>query len=369
MKREGEEAAVKEVVQEMERVLLIECGGEEEEGEMVQAENEHGEGGGDGEDEELWGEVGTVIETTSNGTTSNATDNTPTATTTTTTTTTPQEFLDSTESIVDFHGCFSNETDAKKHALATFLDLAKPAPTQPDEDKHYFEYTVVPYYQDTISDAIERGVKWDPNIEWEPETKYKWNFFRLTVKVVETELQGPIDPSDLVVEGPEGVPSGGTPVAPAAPRPAPAKENPAPQTQPADPAPSLLKPSTPPPPSPERRFVSVAPATAPENPAPAPNPAAPAAGGTSSTANLLTTTAAAGTPSTTNPPTTTPPNPAPTHPVPPAQAALYAAAQAARYAAAGLPHRPAAAATPPFARTTAPFAMVGDDESEVSEEE
>lgn len=381
-----EKVLVKEVVQEKGKVLVIECGGEEEEG---QGGNKHGDGNGDGEEEEegLWGESSTAVQTPTNTTGDTPTD---TPTTTTTPITTLQDLLESIETVPTIHGCFTTETDAIKAALETFLRLAEPEPSQPDEDKHYFEYTVTPYCEDMANEAIEKGTK-DFKIEWDPDTNSKWNFFRLTVEVNKSELKGPIDISDLVVEGHEGVPSGGTaaasailapaipaPDTPAAAHPAPTATNPKPirSTQPAGPSSTLLKPSTPPPPSPERWWVlPVAPPTAkaPEKPPPAPA-TTPASNSTwvPNTATPATGTSSA---SLANQPTNTPPNPAPTKPAPPpVQAALLAAAQAARYAAAGLPPRPVAAAagattTPPFAQTRAPFAMVGDDESEVSEEE
>lgn len=374
-------AVVEEVVQEKGKVLVIECDGEEDRG---QGENEHGEGDKDGEDEDegLWGEASTAAQTPTDTTANDTPTDTSTvsATTTNTTTTTTntittlQDFLDSVETVPTLHGCYTTETGARRAALETFLRLAEPEPSQPDEDKHHFEYTIKPDYEDLVYEAIETGAEAVP-IEWDPDTSYKWNFLRLTVLINEAEFKGPIDISDLVIEGHEGVPSGGTATsndtpAPALPAPTTTTQKPTRSTEPGDFGRTLLKPSTPPPPSPERRWVlPVAPPTAkaPEKPAPAPN--------TPSVPNTTTAPAAAGTSSVTSRPTATPPSPAPAQPgPPPVQAALFAAAQAARYAAAGLPHRPVAAAagattTPPFAQTRAPFTMVGDDESEVSEEE
>lgn len=375
--KKDKEVVAKEVVREKGKVLVIECGGEEEGG---QNGDKHCEGNGDGEEEEegLWGESSTAVQTATNTTVNTPTDTATTSATTTTTTTpitTLQDFLDSIETVPTFHGCFTTEADARRAALETFLCLAEPTPSQPDEDKHHFEYTVKPSYEDLVNEAIETGAEHVP-IEWDPDTKYKWNFFRLTVLVDEAEFKGPINISDLVVEGHEGVLSGGTAATSAVLAPTTTTQKPTRSTEPGDYGRTLLRPSTPPPPSAERRWVlPVAPATAkaPEKPAPVPNTIALAAGRTSSVGNLPAT----GTDyaSTTNQPTNTPPNPAPNKPAPPpVQAALFAAAQAARHAAAGLPLRPVAGAagatsTPPFAQTRAPFAMVGDDESEVSEEE
>lgn len=375
--KKREVAVVEEVVQEKGEVLVIECGGEEEGG---QGENEHGGGNGDGEDDDegLWGEASTAVQTPTNTTANSTPTDTSTVSTTTTNTTstttntitTLQEFLDSIETVPTFHGCYTTETDARRAALETFLRLAEPTPSQPDEDKHYFEYTVKPSYEERVNEAIETGAE-DVPIEWDPAINSTWNFYRLTVEINKSEFKGPIDISDLVVEeGHECVPSGGTATTSAALAPTTTTQKPTRSTEPGDSGRTLLKPSTPPPPSPERRWVlPVAPATAkaPEKPAPA-STTAPAP-------NTATAPAAAGTSSVTNRPTTPPPNPAPAQPgPPPVQAALFAAAQQARYAAAGLPPRPVAAAaaatsTPPFAQTRAPFTMVGDDESEVSEEE
>ncbi|KAK1828451.1 hypothetical protein QBC39DRAFT_333292 [Podospora conica] len=349
-------------VQEMERVLVIDCGGGGEDVEMGGTDD------GQGEDGDLWGGTGTPVETADVETVAadpvavdpaavdpvtvdpvavDTVANTTTAAAAAAAVVKPTDnqgvLVTDTETQINHHGSFTTLLAAQESALRAFLLIARPEQSQPEEARHHYKYIVVPEYKEHVKNYIDKGSVF--YIEWDPHMSFKWSFVRLTVEVFETELTGPLDLSDLIVDGSEGVSSGGVAgSAPAAAAPTQtqtaAKKKPASQMQ--RPATVVLRPTTPPPQSPVRVWAVVAPATAPENLQANPNT------NTSATATATATQSAED------------------------RAARYAAAKAARYAAAGVsqPGAPQGApTTPPFAKTKAPFAMMGDDESEESEEE
>ncbi|KAL2137185.1 hypothetical protein VTI74DRAFT_7732 [Chaetomium olivicolor] len=115
--------------------------------------------------------------------------------------TTPLDLFDT---AVKLHGTYTTLSQANRAALATFLELAKPNNSALD-DNHYYTYQVKP-------EAIERfeeagcgnsDCTAPAQIEWDlpKEKRYRWEFLRLVVEVVESELTGPVDVSDMVVEG------------------------------------------------------------------------------------------------------------------------------------------------------------------------
>jgi hypothetical protein len=100
-------------------------------------------------------------------------------------------------------GSFTTMELANRAAIRIFLDLTKPTDDQPAKDKHYYKYYIWPHYfqlgREIISDESYKTapveIIFDPDL-----TKYKWEFLRLVVEVVESELKGPIDISDMLAQ-------------------------------------------------------------------------------------------------------------------------------------------------------------------------
>ncbi|KAK4044613.1 hypothetical protein C8A01DRAFT_31109 [Parachaetomium inaequale] len=105
------------------------------------------------------------------------------------------------------HGTYTTRLQANRAALSTFFDLAKPK-NSAMEDNHYYRYELKP----EATAQFEEGGYGQQDcatgvlIEWDPpgERPYRWEFLRVQVEVVESELKGPVDIGDMVVEGGEG---------------------------------------------------------------------------------------------------------------------------------------------------------------------
>jgi hypothetical protein len=105
------------------------------------------------------------------------------------------------------HGTYTTRLQANRAALSTFFNLAKPK-NSAMEDNHYYRYELKP----GMTALFEEGgygrqdcanPAW---IEWDTPgaRQYRWDFLRVEVEVVESELKGPVDIGDMVVEGGEG---------------------------------------------------------------------------------------------------------------------------------------------------------------------
>jgi hypothetical protein len=104
------------------------------------------------------------------------------------------------------HSSYTTLAQANRAALATFLDLARPK-NMAMEDHHHYRYFVEPdatarfeaggFGASTCAEPAR--IEWDP-----PAKKYRWPFVRLVVEVAASELRGPVEIGDMVVEGPKG---------------------------------------------------------------------------------------------------------------------------------------------------------------------
>jgi hypothetical protein len=114
--------------------------------------------------------------------------------------------LDLVDIAVELHGTYTTRAQANRAALSTFLELAKPKNSR-IEDHHHYKYEVKP----GMTERFEEGGYGESNcttpaiIEWDAPMGgvYRWEFLRLVVQVVESELRGPVDLGDMVqvVEG------------------------------------------------------------------------------------------------------------------------------------------------------------------------
>ncbi|KAK3368085.1 hypothetical protein B0H63DRAFT_68703 [Podospora didyma] len=106
--------------------------------------------------------------------------------------------LDLTEPKHMFHGSFTTLKQANEMAVTTFFRLAPPD-NRRLEDNHHWNYTLRPEWEKEFAATdMEDGLlcfSFGPPLE----ACYKWPFFRLTIEVYETELQGPIDVGGMVV--------------------------------------------------------------------------------------------------------------------------------------------------------------------------
>ncbi|KAK3333210.1 hypothetical protein B0T19DRAFT_119638 [Cercophora scortea] len=101
---------------------------------------------------------------------------------------------------IQLHGTFTTRSQANAHALATFLDLARPRNGR-IEDHAYFENTLKPEMTDNFNEETAADPTGTLDFEWEPPLGvYKWEFLKLIVSVKESTLEGPIDIGDMVVE-------------------------------------------------------------------------------------------------------------------------------------------------------------------------
>ena len=106
------------------------------------------------------------------------------------------------------HGTYTTLGRANRAALATFLELARPRNGR-IEDHHHYAHEVRPGMTAAFdeSGAGDDGCAAPAEIEWDPPAaggRYRWGFLRLVVEVVESELTGPVDIGDMLVDGPEG---------------------------------------------------------------------------------------------------------------------------------------------------------------------
>ena len=101
------------------------------------------------------------------------------------------------------HTTHTTLPSANLSALATFLRLARPS-NRAIEDHHHFRYAVEPEMTALFAEARlgEDGCMSPADLEWDPPAgrPYRWGFVRLVVEVVASELRGPVDLGDLVVE-------------------------------------------------------------------------------------------------------------------------------------------------------------------------
>ncbi|KAK4455920.1 hypothetical protein QBC34DRAFT_373680 [Podospora aff. communis PSN243] len=100
-------------------------------------------------------------------------------------------------------GSFTTMELANRAAIRIFLNLIKPTDDQPAEDKHYYKYYIRPHYFQLGRDMISHEAYKTAPVEiiFDSDlTKYKWGFLRLVVEVVESELKGPIDISDMLAQ-------------------------------------------------------------------------------------------------------------------------------------------------------------------------
>ena len=141
------------------------------------------------------------------------------------------------------------------------------------EARHFFIHYVKPLYAEAVEEKMEQPGEFF--LEWDPPREYKWGFRRLVVRVVESELKGPVDISDMLIEPDEGVQRAEDSAAKTAKNPAPS--NPATtsnvrvnQNQ----STLALRPSTHLPPSSQGEPAAVASTPAPDNLTPS-QPAAP----------------------------------------------------------------------------------------------
>jgi hypothetical protein len=108
------------------------------------------------------------------------------------------------------HGTFTTLSLANRAALSTFLELAKPRNGR-IEDNHHYIYTVKPEMIDAFDEAGCGEGNCMVELEWDPPMgpRYRWEFQRLVVEVVVSELKGPVDLGDMVVELEGGGEDGG----------------------------------------------------------------------------------------------------------------------------------------------------------------
>jgi hypothetical protein len=131
--------------------------------------------------------------------------------------------LDVVDIELKLHGTYTTIHHANRAALATFLELAKPKNSS-IEDNHHYKYDLKPGITESFEEngMGERNCTTVAEIPWDPPRgkQYRWDFLRLEVEVIESELKGPVDIGDMVVEGggdngqeeggPDGVVSGVT---------------------------------------------------------------------------------------------------------------------------------------------------------------
>ncbi|KAK3313488.1 hypothetical protein B0H66DRAFT_629404 [Apodospora peruviana] len=99
------------------------------------------------------------------------------------------------------HGSYTTAADANEHALSVFIHLAKPRNAR-IEDNHYYKHHIEPDMRKLFEADNAKDPDEPVTICWEVAVEgCKWDFLYLEVKVVESELQGVIDVTDMVVDG------------------------------------------------------------------------------------------------------------------------------------------------------------------------
>ncbi len=101
---------------------------------------------------------------------------------------------------VQLHKSFTSVEDANLEAVRLLTELLKPA-NRRMEDNHYYQYTIKP----SIAEAWRAWNKSEPfAMEWTPSmVEYRFEFLQARIKVVRTELCGPVDIGDMVIEHPD----------------------------------------------------------------------------------------------------------------------------------------------------------------------
>lgn len=112
--------------------------------------------------------------------------------------------LDVVDIKLTLHGTYTTISLANRAALATFLELAKPKNSS-IEDNHHYQYELKPGITSSFEEngMGERNCTTVAEIPWDPPMgkQHRWEFLRLEVEVIESELKGPVDIGDMVVEG------------------------------------------------------------------------------------------------------------------------------------------------------------------------
>ncbi|KAK0621439.1 hypothetical protein B0T17DRAFT_641273 [Bombardia bombarda] len=101
------------------------------------------------------------------------------------------------------HGSFTTLALANEAAQKIFIDLLQPRNSR-IEDHHYYKYYAKPQVLEQFAQdaADDDGARTPLDVAWEPRADgLQWYFLRLQVKVVVTELKGPVDIGDMVVDG------------------------------------------------------------------------------------------------------------------------------------------------------------------------
>ncbi|KAK4239618.1 hypothetical protein C8A03DRAFT_14017 [Achaetomium macrosporum] len=111
--------------------------------------------------------------------------------------------LDLLDIATELHGTYTTLVQANRAALSTFLELAKPKNSR-IEDHHHYQYEVKPGMTEAFEEGgyDERNCTTPAVFEWDAPMggMYRWEFLRLVVEVVESELKGPVDLGDMVAE-------------------------------------------------------------------------------------------------------------------------------------------------------------------------
>ncbi|AEO57952.1 hypothetical protein MYCTH_2304806 [Thermothelomyces thermophilus ATCC 42464] len=195
--------------------LVFECAG-----------NEDGEGGGEKasgtsaggnnmEGTEKEGERGSVADAATAGNDDDDNDNNNTepdrarrsssVSSTATVTFTPYATpLDLVEMETRLEGSYTMLHLANRAALAAFLELARPR-NRGIDDHHHYQHSVRPEMAARFKEhglgtpgcASTAELVFEPPA-WRP---FRWGFLKLVVEVVQSELRGPVDIGDMVVEG------------------------------------------------------------------------------------------------------------------------------------------------------------------------
>jgi hypothetical protein len=122
--------------------------------------------------------------------------------------------VDLVDTVPKLHGTYTTLVHANRAALSTFLALTKPR-NRSITDNYYYQDTLEPNVRAQFEEeGWGRSDCTSPiRIPWDTPTDrpHKWGFLRVVVEVVESELMGPVDLGDMVVEGGGGNGSDGKP--------------------------------------------------------------------------------------------------------------------------------------------------------------
>ncbi|KAL2156360.1 hypothetical protein VTH82DRAFT_1105 [Thermothelomyces myriococcoides] len=112
--------------------------------------------------------------------------------------------LDLIETETRLEGSYTTLYLANQAALAAFLELARPR-NRGIDDHHHYQHSVRP---EMVARFKEHGLgkpgcTSTAELEFEPPAwrPFRWGFLKLVVEVVQSELRGPVDIGDMVVEG------------------------------------------------------------------------------------------------------------------------------------------------------------------------